>query len=142
MHEVMAWDCDESMVFIGNGDTELCQSLVRERPALRVLSMQDAAAGWINSAAMDQPQLLLIDDEGLDPEGFRHLLALLRDTARGRLILRSFAITMSEALALGFRRLNGAQYLFVFDLFDYKQLPDWLNADHFAHPQRWGQALE
>jgi hypothetical protein len=27
--------------------------------------------------------------------------------------------------------------MYKFDLADYKQTPDWLNARHWAHPERW-----
>lgn len=27
--------------------------------------------------------------------------------------------------------------LYHFDLYDYKRTPDWLNARHWAHPERW-----
>ncbi len=32
---------------------------------------------------------------------------------------------------------GGATCLYEFDLYDYKMTPDWLNAEHWAHPELW-----
>ncbi|MGO3640509.1 MAG: DUF6231 family protein, partial [Psychrobacter sp.] len=29
--------------------------------------------------------------------------------------------------------------LWQFNLYDYKQLPNWLNADYWANPENWGK---
>lgn len=73
----------------------------------------------------------------------RALLADLRDRAAAHTVLwldasRS-ALREDGVRALGFRVLarDGAQLLCGFDLADYKDRPDWLNAKHWAHPERW-----
>ena len=43
--------------------------------------------------------------------------------------------------ALGFVRsgepLDSGHVLYLFDIDHYKRTPDWLNARHWAHPERW-----
>lgn len=140
--QMVAWNSDEPVLFIGARESEVCNALVMDNPTLQVLPMNAAAEYLRNQEGNLQRRLVLIEDGGCDGEKLRPLLAKLRDTVGGRLILWSEKISLSEALALGFRRLNRTPYLFVFDLSDYKQKPDWFNPDHFAHPARWGLFVE
>lgn len=81
--------------------------------------------------------------ETLAADEARQLLATLRDrAARHSLLWVDLAcspLSETELRALGFRlhAQDGAQALFGFDLFDYKDRPDWLNPRHWAHPERW-----
>ena len=53
--------------------------------------------------------------------------------------------TLSDSLALGFSQCDSVTdenlrlNLFEFDIRTYKPAPDWLNARHWAHPERWGK---
>lgn len=38
-----------------------------------------------------------------------------------------------------FQREDQALHLFTYDLYDYKQVPDWLNAKFWANPQNFGK---
>ena len=44
-----------------------------------------------------------------------------------------------EIMALGFRELqhDESEALYGFDIENYKHAPDWLNARHWANPERW-----
>jgi hypothetical protein len=81
--------------------------------------------------------------EGLPAADARVLLAALRDRLAGHTLLWVDAsrspLPESELRGLGFRihARDGAELLCGFDLFDYKDRPDWLNPDRWAHPERW-----
>ena len=81
--------------------------------------------------------------ETLDAAAARARIARLRDLEARHVVLwldldRS-PLPESELRALGFRlhSRDGAQALFGFDLFDYKERPEWLSAAQWAHPELW-----
>lgn len=51
--------------------------------------------------------------------------------------------TEQDFLALGmqsYQRLDcdaGVMMLYRYNIYDYKQVPDWLNSKYWAHPERW-----
>jgi len=74
--------------------------------------------------------------------GLRNLnanrLALLLDLASGDWSEADFfalGLQASERFVRGEQTLT----LFTYDLHDYKQVPDWLNAKHWANPQNFGK---
>ena len=81
--------------------------------------------------------------ESASPAAARELLAALRDRcARHTLLWVDAArapLPEGELRALGFRihARDGTQLLCGFDLFDYKDRPDWLNPQSWAHPELW-----
>ena len=48
-----------------------------------------------------------------------------------------FALAMQAGEC--FQRESQALHLFTYDLYDYKQVPDWLNAKFWANPQNFGK---
>ena len=67
------------------------------------------------------------------------LLASLRD--RGN---RPVVVQLDEAIddrlkmiALGYRAAKDVEAVYLFDIHDYKETPDWLNARHWANPEMW-----
>ncbi|MBI2383193.1 MAG: hypothetical protein HYV18_03885 [Gammaproteobacteria bacterium] len=73
---------------------------------------------------------------------WRALLAALRDRHAGRTLAildERSPVQAAECAALGFRRVahTPGLDLFRFDLYDYKDRPDWLNPRHWAHPELW-----
>lgn len=49
----------------------------------------------------------------------------------------------TDLIAYGMKRCGrfpGDYALFRFNIHDYKDTPDWLNAKYWAHPERWGKA--
>lgn len=70
-------------------------------------------------------------------------LARLRDLLAQRILLitRDEDELATRLLSLGYRILgrNSGQLAAGFDLHDYKQCPEWLNARHWANPENWGR---
>lgn len=81
--------------------------------------------------------------EALSATDARALLAALRDLeARHVVLLVDLArspLPEAELRALGFRlhARDGEQALFGFELYDYKERPEWLSPRHWAHPELW-----
>lgn len=69
------------------------------------------------------------------------VLGRLRDVLAERvLVMAPQQETLTTRLtALGYRMLVSTSHTVVasFDLYDYKQRPTWLNAEHWANPQQW-----
>ena len=74
------------------------------------------------------------------------LVAALRDRYARHLLVAAHVdtrsgLTHAEYLALGMRHIGNygsgasAQALYEFDIVDYKHTPDWLNSEHWAHPE-------
>lgn len=80
----------------------------------------------------------------LDAAQARTLLARVRDFISPRIIVIAdahCALARLDFLALGYETLAadaaGSIALYQFDMATYKQVPDWLNARYWAHPERW-----
>lgn len=91
-------------------------------------------------------QLALVKDNlhACDAVQARMLLARTRDFISPRIIVIAdahCALSRLDFLALGYESLaeDKAEQvaLYQFDLATYKQVPDWLNARFWAHPERW-----
>ena len=127
----------EDIVFVGSADSELLAALQRDYRQMRVL-VPDEGGELAGVVRGDKTRTMaLIDDPKLGARALQKLLATVRDLIANRLILHSSALVLADALALGFRCVDQAQGVFLFDLFDYKNRPEWFNAEHFAHPHRW-----
>lgn len=81
--------------------------------------------------------------EALPAADARALLAALRDLAARHVVLlvdlaRS-PLGDEELRALGFRRHagDGTRVLYGFELYGYKDRPEWLNPGQWAHPELW-----
>jgi hypothetical protein len=76
------------------------------------------------------------------PDG-RALLAALRDLGAQHVVLlvdlARAPLGDEELRALGFRRHadDGARVLYGFELYGYKDCPEWLNPRQWAHPELW-----
>lgn len=80
----------------------------------------------------------------LDAAQARTVLARTRDFVAPRIIViagPSCPLVRLDFLALGYEMLaldeTDQIALYHFDLANYKQVPDWLNARYWAHPERW-----
>lgn len=112
------------------------------RELLPEISVQLCEALPENTAA----QLALVKDTlvGLDAAQAGTVLARVRDFVASWIIVITdahCALTRLDFLALGYESLcaDDAEQikLYQFDLATYKQVPDWLNARFWAHPERW-----
>lgn len=83
--------------------------------------------------------------ESLSAADARVLLAALRDLEAPHVVLwvdlATSPLDETALRALGFRlhARDDAQALFGFELFGYKDRPEWLSPQHWAHPERWDQ---
>ncbi|MEM9605271.1 MAG: DUF6231 family protein [Pseudomonadota bacterium] len=75
-------------------------------------------------------------------------VALLRDHLAARLwvgVSAAGPVTRADCLALGLRGIaapvpqSEPRNWYSYSIIDYKRAPDWLNADHWANPERWNQ---
>lgn len=80
----------------------------------------------------------------LDAAQARTLLARVRDFIAPRIVVIATAQCTLDRLAflgIGYDVLAVDETeniaIYQFDLSTYKQVPDWLNARHWAHPERW-----
>lgn len=71
----------------------------------------------------------------LQPYGFTPFDILQTSTLTGDTDLSGADMTQMPAAAHAF----GSATLWQFNLYDYKQLPNWLNADYWANPENWGK---
>jgi hypothetical protein len=81
---------------------------------------------------------------GLDADHGRILLGRVRDFVSPRILIAAgprCPLDINAFLALGFERWGQDDSenvaLYRFDFSTYKHVPDWLNARHWAHPERW-----
>ncbi len=81
--------------------------------------------------------------ETLPPADARALLAALRDRVAAHVVvlvdLARSPLREAELRELGFRphARDGEAAVFGFDLHGYKDRPDWLGPQHWAHPELW-----
>ena len=91
--------------------------------------------------------------EDIENDSYIHLVSKLRDTDCAKIYLacRVAAETTSKHYdtclrGLGFKRLHiykpptagkSRIVLYYYDIYDYKEIPDWLNNRFWAHPDRW-----
>jgi len=92
-------------------------------------------------------------------DAFTEMTGLLREQvlseARNSLVCRVLHLELessgdnqwqlTDSLALGYRRIDTGKFeqigwsLYEFNIANYKQTPDWLNADHWSNPRQWDQ---
>ena len=75
-------------------------------------------------------------------EALGELLASLRDRANRRVVVHMGDARIGGAIdqrmvALGYRRLTANEGLYVFDIENYKDTPDWLSPRNWANPELW-----
>ncbi len=106
-------------------------------------SVQRLAPNAVPPAARDVA--LIIDAlNTLDAAAARAHIAHVRNFIAPRILVASdsrCALSSLDFLALGFDLLiedkANATSLYRYDIETYKQVPDWLNARYWAHPERW-----
>jgi Family of unknown function (DUF6231) len=101
----------------------------------------------LQDALPDAPSALALGIDALDGLSARQALRLINQTrlyAAPRILLAApVACVLDEATfrALGFMLSAsegaGDRRIYLYDLDTYKTVPDWLNARHWAHPERW-----
>lgn len=141
-----------SLLLIADDDTALAPRL--SDAAAEVTRLAPAEHGRMGQRTFDVA-VLLGALESLEPRSAAALLAKVRDVAARRTMALvrigdEWPGTVSrwqrnDLLGYGFhlfgRYVEDSRpvHLYRFDLFDYKPVPDWLNARHWAHPELWGK---
>ena len=97
-------------------------------------------------------QICLVDAFNSRPDCRIAVLAALRDRYGCRILhfercmQGDNAWQLTDSLALGYRCIDNGHLkqthwaLFEFNLLSYKATPDWLNSDHWCHPEQWDQS--
>ena len=89
-----------------------------------------------------------------DTRTLEKLLAKMRDIQCERVYFAhcdAFSIENDAQIrSLGFKRITPnkqdaegqevSEHLYYFDIFDYKQIPEWLNNDYWSNPEMWDKA--
>jgi len=136
----LADEAPERVLLLAPADHPL-QAALRQR-------LPDGAVATASTLASLPPERVAVAVvaatlEALAPAAAREVLAALRDRLAAHVLLwvegARAPLGEPELRALGYRILarDGDQLLCGFDLRDYKDRPDWLNAQHWAHPERW-----
>jgi hypothetical protein len=138
----LAEEAPECLLLVAPAAHPLATTLGRTLPAARI----DVAANFAQLPAQRYPTALVAEAlEQLEPAAAREMLAALRDRLAAHVLVlidgERAPLDEQELRALGYRILarDGTQLLCGFDLYDYKDRPDWLNAQSWAHPERWDQ---
>lgn len=131
-----------------------CEAIFGTRPGLIKLAAGAGIADRIAHLGRFDFAFLSRTLEYLDRREALMLLSRLRDCHGGH-----FAVlvplgewpghmtiwTEQELLSLGltmvsrYSRAHGELRLYAFNIATYKQTPDWFNANHWAHPERWNK---
>ena len=131
-------------LLLGGQDQEAAQAL-REALAEAGCKVRQLQADQLQQAERGTAQsdlavsLYLMQDA---PEHADAALAKLRDQLAKRVLVLEAPDSRNaeELMALGFSVLAREPLLLAaFDLYDYKQRPDWLNPKHWSNPDLWDQ---
>ncbi len=95
-------------------------------------------------------------DEEADNRSYNQLVSQMRDSLCERVYLCRNKIADPQTAfdddahirALGFKRLqtssgqpqDNGEHLYYFDIFNYKDVPDWLNSRFWSNPEMWDKA--
>ena len=137
----LAADAPQRVLLIAPSGHPLAAALGVRLPRARI----EASPHLPSSAERHDLAVVAGTLEGLTATDARALLAALRDRLAVHSVLwldlARAALDETELRSLGFRihAQDGAQLLASFDLYDYKDNPDWLSARHWAHPELWNK---
>ncbi|MGM0517168.1 MAG: DUF6231 family protein [Pseudomonadota bacterium] len=124
------------------GDARITVVMVDEKDladpdevALRLLDDPAVAGTELPEGALID---VIIATEHWLPEVSR-LLASLRDRGNRPVVvyLDETVDDRLKMIALGYRAASGDEPVYLFDIHDYKQTPDWLNPRNWANPEMW-----
>jgi hypothetical protein len=133
----LAAEAPADAVLLAPPDDPLAPVLRRRLPRTALIHFQEPPA--TRHALAIAARVL----ESLAPADARALLAALRDRVAPHVLVlldldrAPLDEAALRALAYRLHARDGAHALFGFDLHDYKDRPDWLGPQHWAHPQLW-----
>ncbi len=140
----------QTLLALGAGAV-VCASAYRGAHADNIVDM-GVASEALPGARYDAA-ILIGYIEHMEKRAALALIARLRDTQAANLLVaaptgpgrtgHTSHWAEQDFLALGmqaYQRLDcdaGAMILYRYNIRDYKQVPDWLNSNYWAHPERW-----
>lgn len=149
IREILAWLHQvepRRLLLICPPDAALYRAVTRVHRDTRHLQPEQAAPGALKGAVYD---LAVVTGtlERLPRKDAGTLLSRLRDlhSKRFLVLLRlggEDGWSNTDLIAYGMKRCGSFPddyALYRFNIYDYKDTPDWLNAKYWAHPERWGK---
>jgi hypothetical protein len=140
----LAADAPATVLLLAPGGHPLAAELPRRVPAARIGTAARLAEIPVSDSRYELAVVAGILETLADADA-RALLAALRDRLAARSVLwldlARAPLGENDLRGLGFRlhAHDGTQLLASFDLYDYKDQPDWLNPRHWAHPELWNR---
>ena len=143
-----------SILLLDSPASRICSPYLQTQPECRLdqLSNEDAVAQLQTRGRYDFCFVANVL-ERMEKTAAGQVLARLRDVHAARLFVvvpigegwphRASTWEITDFIAYGMRLLHSYEQdgrrlqMHEFDIGDYKRTPDWLNAKHWAHPERW-----
>lgn len=149
IREILAWlhrSEPERLLLVCPADSPLHRAVAHVHDGVRRLDPEAATPGALDDNVYD---LAIVAQtlERLPREDAGMLLSRLRDLHSKRFLALvrldgDSGWSNTDLIAYGMKRcarFPGGYALFRFNIHDYKDTPDWLNARYWAHPERWGK---
>lgn len=149
IREILAWlhqDEPRRLLLVCPGESPLHRAVMWLRERTRHLEPERATPDALSGDAYD---LAVVAQtlEYLPRRDAGMLLSRLRDLHSKRFLALvrlggDAGWSNTDLIAYGMKRCGGFEddyALYRFNIFDYKDTPDWLNAKYWAHPERWGK---
>jgi hypothetical protein len=139
----------QHLLLIGNGELPAIEAFLGAHPTCQLAHAQPGTLP--DELAAQRFDLALVVDclEHIDKRAGLQLLGGIRNLNASRIAVLAdlnacdWQETDFFALALQaserFERDGQTLHLFTYDLLDYKQVPDWLNAKFWANPENFGK---
>lgn len=150
IQEILAWlhqAQPKRLLLVCPADSALHRAVTHVHEGARRLDPEAAVPEALDDNVYD---LAIVAQtlERLPRENAGMLLSRLRDLHSKRFLTLvhlggESGWSNTELIAYGMKRCGrfpGGYALYRFNIHDYKDTPDWLNAKHWAHPERWGKA--
>lgn len=149
IREILAWlhqTEPKRLLLICPADSSLYGAVTRVREDTRHLEPERAAPEALEGTVYDLA-VVAHTLEHLPRKEAGMLLSRLRDLHSKRFLALvrlggKGDWSNTDLIAYGMKRCGGfpdGYALYRFNIYDYKDTPDWLNAKYWAHPERWGK---
>jgi hypothetical protein len=149
VREILAWLHQaepERVLLVCPEDSSLYRAVTQVRERARHLEPERATPEALSGTAYD---LAVVADtlERLPRKDAGMLLSRLRDLHSKRFLALvrlggDGNWSNTDLIAYGMKHCGDFPddyALYRFNIYDYKDTPDWLNAKYWAHPERWGK---
>ena len=123
------------------------------------INSTEALLGYLESPPAKQKfdlAIIIFIAEDIEDDNYIHLISKLRDTDCARVYIACSMLSKTadkyydaRLRALGFKLLHIYKtqptderniYFYYYDIYDYKEVPDWFNDRFWANPRMWDKA--